>query len=90
VHERVVAVDLGVTWDPNAPAVLQVNGHRLYPKGLSTVQWAGMVIDSELIAQLEKQSTALNRVRRILRSAADTRECVRKRAANRMFRVSSR
>lgn len=103
VAEHVVAFDLGVTWDPNAPAaallardqgstvlrlapnpadddtrdVLLVwsgsclarleppndealSGHRLYTAGLSRVLWAGEVIESSLIAELERR----NRVHR--------------------------
>ncbi len=31
-------------------------GHRLYPKGLACIRWAGIVLSSELIEQLERQS----------------------------------
>lgn len=99
--ERVVTLDLGVVWDPNAPEAVLVShdsgptilmlqpsdgdtdqrriaivwegaraammgppndetiaGHRLYGKGLSEALWAGEVLDSEWIADLER----LNRV----------------------------
>jgi intracellular sulfur oxidation DsrE/DsrF family protein len=33
------------------------NGHRLYEKGLQNVLWAGQVLGSELINQLERQNS---------------------------------
>lgn len=97
--EHVVELDLGASWDPNAPAALlladdagrtvlalnphpddadrrsvvvvwsgsqfscmtapndeAISGHRLYPKGLSEVLWAGAVKDSELVRALEQQN----------------------------------
>ena len=97
--ERVIALDLGVVWDPNAPeavlvsedsgpAILMlrprgddadgrriaivwdgasaaameppndeaISGHRLYDKGLSGALWAAEVLDSEWIADLERQN----------------------------------
>ena len=32
-------------------------GHRLWDKGLSEVRWIGEVLDSELIAMLERQNS---------------------------------
>lgn len=98
--EHVETLDLGVTWDPNAPyatlvstdmgqAVLALNphpsdsdrrcvvllwsgaasacmsapndeaisGHRLYPRGLADVVWAGRVQESELVKVLERQNS---------------------------------
>lgn len=97
--EHVTNLDLGVTWEPNAPqailltddrgtAALALNahhsdpsqhavvvlwegclfrsmgspndegisGHRLFSKGLDTVQWAGEVHHSDLIEALDQQS----------------------------------
>jgi hypothetical protein len=97
--ERVIPLELGVEWEPNAPsavllvrddgmaqlalqvhpddadqrpvrlvwsgcvaAVMQlpndeaISGHRLYAKGLSTVVWAGEVLESQWIADLERQN----------------------------------
>ena len=38
---------------PNDEAI---SGHRLWRKGLSEARWAGRVLDSELIAELERQN----------------------------------
>jgi len=97
--ERVIPVDLGAQWEPNAPAaallvrddgtaeltlqphpvdadespvrfvwhgccaaVMQppndeaLSGHRLYDKGLRGLLWAGEVLDSQWIADLERQN----------------------------------
>ena len=97
--ERVVPLDLGVEWEPNAPyavllvrddgmaeltmlahpsdvdqrpvmliwggcraAVMQppndeaISGHRLYTRGLRDVLWAGEVLHSQWIADLEQQN----------------------------------
>jgi hypothetical protein len=39
--------------DPNDEAI---SGHRLYQVGLSDVLWAGLVADSNLIRDLERQN----------------------------------
>lgn len=97
--ERVVTLDLGVEWEPNAPEAMllsddsarallalsphphdsdlrmvvivwtgaratlmqppndeALSGHRLYDKGLAEVRWAGEVLDSAWIEQLEHQN----------------------------------
>ncbi len=101
MSERVVPLELGVEWEPNAPHALLVvqdrgvawlvlnahptdadqrpvtlvwegclaavmqppndesaSGHRLYGAGLENVMWAGEVLDSGWIAELEHQDRA--------------------------------
>ena len=97
--EHVVAVNLGVVWEPNAPDAVLVasdhgettlrvrarsddvdqrdvvvawqrprmssigwpndeasNGHRLWDRGLKDVLWIGEVIESELIAEMNRRN----------------------------------
>lgn len=97
--EHVEPLDLGVTWEPNAPdatliarddrtvalalraqpddedqrcVVLvwsgagsasmadpndeAISGHRLFDKGLRQIVWAGVVVDSQLTDQMERQN----------------------------------